>query len=271
MRAAHGRRTGAQPRSFDQAVPHWSSLRLAKRGVQAPPIPPALDWRDGLPAQLPIMLNGPTPGNPAAPILGDCTQVGLRRLRTAWKWNAGGGLVNDSDDLVEQGYSESTGYIRGRPDTDLGGNLQTVLKWAMVDGMPTPDGGRDKILGFIEIDGRHPQDIRRGLAECGGLYCAGALPASYMDINPGDSWTANAGPGVDGHCTVALSYDENGVGMDTWGFAVPTPEDALRYWDEFYAVISEDFIMSTGKTPFGMTMADIWATMGPLRASVGVS
>jgi hypothetical protein len=271
MSGTQGRRTGRQARSFDQAVPHWSSLRLARRSVAPPPIPPVLNWRKGLPAQLPIMLNGETPGNPGAPILGDCTQVGLCRLRTVWIWNAEGTLINDGDDVVERGYSESTGYIPGRPDTDLGGSLQTVLKWAMVDGMPTANGGRDKIIGFIEIDGCHPQDVRRAIAETGGLYCGGMLPAIYMQVNPGETWAANVEPGVDGHCTVALSYDQNGVCMDTWGFAVPTPEDALPYWDELYAVISEDFIMSTGKTPFGMTMADIWATMGPLRASAGAS
>jgi hypothetical protein len=270
MSGTQGRRTGRQPRSFDQAVPHWSSLRLARRGIAPPPIPPVLNWRKGLPAQLSIMLNGDTPGNPSAPILGDCSQVGLRRLRTAWLWNAAGVLVNDDDALVEQGYSESTGYVRGNPATDLGGNLQDVLKWAMVTGMPTANGGRDKIIGFIEIDARHPGDIRRAIAECGGVYCGGALPASWMEISPGDTWGVS-GPGVDGHCTVGLSYDETGIGMDTWGFAVPTTEAAVeRYYDEIYAVVSEDFVMKTGKTPFGMTMADVFATMGPLRMAAGV-
>lgn len=264
-----GRRTGRQERSFDQAVPHWSSLRLAKRGVQAPPIPPVLNWRKGLPAQLPIMLNGETPGNPSAPILGDCSQVGLRRLRTAWTWNATGEIVNDADDLVEQGYSESTGYVPGKPETDLGGNLQTVLNWAMITGMPIAGGGRDKILGYIEIDTRHPQDIRQAIAETGGVYCGGSLPARWMQVDPGGTWDL-AGPGVDGHCTVGLGYDQGSIAMDTWGFSVPTAEDAMSYYDECYAVISEDFVMKTGRTPFNMTTADVWATLGPLRRAVGV-
>jgi len=269
MSGNQGRRTGRNwGETRDPTVPHWSSLRCARRGVVLPPIPPKLSWRTGLPAQLPIMLNGPTPGDPNAPILGDCTQVGLRRLRTVWTYQTTKVVVNDPDDLVEQGYSESTGYVKGDPSTDRGGTLQRVLKWAMTDGMPIAGGGRDKsIIGFIQIDPRHPDDVRRAIAECGGVYAAGDLPASFMDVNPGDAWRV-AGPGVEGHCTPGTGYDGDSIDMDTWGFSVPTTEAAVeKYWDEIYAVISQDFIDRTGKTPFGMSMADVWATLGPLQMS----
>lgn len=265
--ARKGRKTGRKARSFDAAVPHWSSLRLGVRGVVPPPVPPVLNWRKSMPADLGMMLNGPTPGNPNAPILGDCTNAGAHHLRQAWTFNAGGKMITDPDSAILQGYEESCGYVSGDPNTDQGGNLQDVLKYWMTKGMPAAGGNRSKIIGFIEIDPRNPHDIRRAIAECGGVYTGGVLPDSYMQVNPGGTWGI-AEAGSDGHCTIALGYDESNIFMDTWGFVVPTADGAVvDYWDEIYAVVSEDWIKKTGTTPFGMSMADVWATMGPLQQS----
>jgi hypothetical protein len=67
------RKLGRQARSFNPTVPHMRAMR----GTQQAPLPAALSWLHGMPADLGMMLNGPTPGDPAALQLGDCVPEGV--------------------------------------------------------------------------------------------------------------------------------------------------------------------------------------------------
>ena len=67
------RKLGRKPRSFNPTVPHMHAMR----GVQQAPLPSALSWLHGMPPDLGMMLNGPTPGQPNALVLGDCVAEGV--------------------------------------------------------------------------------------------------------------------------------------------------------------------------------------------------
>jgi hypothetical protein len=261
-----GRKTGRKSRLFDQTVPHWSSLRL-NRTAQTPPIPYELSWLKGMPDWLGMMLNGPTPNDPNALELGDCTNAAAHHMKQIWTFHAEGTMITDPDSAVLQGYEESCGYVLNDPSTDQGGSLQEVLKYWMSVGMPDGKGGRDKIAGFIEIDPRNSHDVRQAIAECGGVYCGAAIPEAWGDWQPGQTWDL-AGQGVEGHCVIGVAYDQHNVTMDSWGFPIPTTNNAITaYFDEIYAVVSPEWIEKTGKTPFGMDKCDLWNTLKPLQFS----
>jgi hypothetical protein len=255
-----GRKTGRRgPRSLDQTIPSWSSLRLGTYGAPYIPTHPAnLNWRQKMPAFLGMMLNGPTDGQPNDPILGDCTCAAPAHIEQVWTFNATGTMFTPSDEAVEIDYEQLCGYVPGDPSTDLGGNLQTVLKGWMGPGLSGgPNGKPRKIIGFIEVDPRHPEDVRQAIAETGALYGAGDLPNAWMSAQPGDTWGL-AGQGTDGHCVAFCGYDLATVIATSWGYEFPVPDEALtEYFDELYAPVSYDWALKTGRTPFGMGMSDL--------------
>lgn len=263
-----GRRTGRPtPSPHDPAIPHWSALK-AMRGVAQPPIPEALSWRKGMPAFLGAMGNAPDEDNPEIPVVGDCTNAGAGHLQQVWTFNAGGRMVTRPAMAVIQGYEESCGYVLGDPATDNGGLLTTVLKYWMTTGMPNADGTREKILGFYRVDPREPEDVRRVIAECGGFYGGALIPASWSEVEQGQPWQAD-GPGVDGHCITGFGYDPETILCHSWGFDIPTADGVFtRYFDELYAVVSAEWIEKTGKTPFGMTLAALNASLDQLQRAV---
>ena len=268
-----GRKTGrvrsAHDPAFLSCIPNWGALKAA-RAVGAPPIPEALSWRKGLPAMLGPMCNAPDPNDPTAPVLGCCTNSATAHLRQIWTFNAQGTEETISTAALVQGYSETCGYVPGDPSTDQGGDLLTVLKAWMTTGLPNSSGGRDTILGFFGVDPTSPEDVRRVIAECGGLYTAADIPASWAEINPGDSFRMD-GPGTEGHCMNGFGYQPGLIDADTWGFAVPTPDDVFaRYFDQVFAVVSMQWIEKTGKTPYGMTVADLNAQLAQLQAAVTI-
>ncbi|HET6607066.1 MAG TPA: hypothetical protein VFG62_10375 [Rhodopila sp.] len=263
-----GRRTGRlAPSPHDPAIPHWSALK-AMRGVVQPPIPEALSWRRGMPAFLGAMGNAPGPDNPELPVVGDCTNAGAGHLQQVWTFNAGGRMVTRPAMSVIQGYSESCGYVLGDPATDNGGLLTTVLKYWMTTGMPNADGTRETILGFFRVDPRQPEDVRRVIAECGGFYGGALIPASWSEVEQGQAWQAD-GPGVEGHCITGFGYNPETILCHSWGFDIPTADDVFtRYFDELYAVVSAEWIEKTGKTPFGMTLSALNASLDQLQRAV---
>lgn len=263
-----GRKTGRPaPSPHDPNVPHWSALK-AMRGIAQPPIPEVLSWRKGMPAFLGGMCNAPDPANPQLPVVGDCTNAGAGHLQQVWTFNAGGQMITRPDMKVIQGYEESCGYVLGDPSTDNGGLLVNVLKYWMTTGMPNADGSREKILGFFKVDPQDGDDVRRVIAECGGLYGGALIPEVWSSINQGDRWVAD-GPGIDGHCITGFGYDEQDIECHSWGFDIPTATPVFsRYFDELYAVVSGEWIEKTGKTPFGMTLADLMASLDQLQRAV---
>jgi hypothetical protein len=263
-----GRRTGRRaPSPHDPNVPHWSALK-AMRGIAQPPIPEALSWRKGMPTFLGAMGNAPDPDNPEVPVAGDCADAAAGHLEQVWTFNASGTMVTRPPLKVLQAYSESTGYVLGDPSTDNGSVLLNVLKYWMTTGMPNADGTRSKILGFFKVNPQNGDDVRRVIAECGGFYGGALIPASWPNVNPGQPWVAD-GPGVDGHCVPGFGYDPENIDCDSWGFGIPTATSVFtRYFDEIWAVVSMGWIEKTGKTPFGMTVATLLASLAQLQAAV---
>ena len=261
-----GFKFGRLHRTYDSRVPHLSAL-LA--GQTPPPPPSAVDYTKGMPGQLGMMLND---------TLGDCTCAAVYHAIQVWTFNAGGRklakMVTQPDSDVQRLYIQACGYNPRVPGEGPGGNEQHVLTYLLQNGAPIGPGGtaRHKIAGFVEVDPRNLDDVKRTIYECGLAYIGfhvpqslqppGALPPNVWQYDP------HATAIVGGHAVILAGYDALGVRVISWGqYYTMTWEFFTHFVDEVYAIADSEWIASTGKTPGGLTLDQLEAAMQALRAS----
>ena len=264
--AAAGFKLGRLHRTYDARVPHMSAL-LA--GQTLTPPPPAVDYTKGMPARLGMMLND---------TLGDCTCAAVYHAIQVWTFNANGRKVakmdTEPDSDVEQLYIQACGYNPRVPGEGPGGNEQHVLTYLLKTGAPTgPQGAaRHKIAAFVEIDPRNVDDVKRAINDCGLAYIGfnvpqsvqppGSPPPSVWQYVPSDSNI------IGGHAVVLAGYDAKGARVISWGqYYTMTWEFFAHFVDEVYAIADNDWIASGGKTPGGLTLAELEAQMKALKES----
>lgn len=258
---------GRQPRAFMPSVPHMSALKM--RAAPFAAIPTKLNYADPLPADLGMMLNGPTPGDPSAPILGDCTSAGVHHARQLWTRFSKGQeeSVADADVLA---FYERFGYQPGNPATDQGAVEQQVLTSWLKEGMPTPSGN-DQLVAFIEVDPHNLYDVRRAIYECGLVYIGFSVPDGFMETEP-QVWDANPAYGsiVGGHCVILTGYDEqSNFNLISWGRKdfMMTPAFMAKYVDEVYALVDYGWVEASKLTPLNMTIDQLDEQMTALRSA----
>ena len=235
---------GRQDRTFNPKIMHMSALMC---GTSTRSVPNNVDWTKGI-TNFGMMLNDQ---------LGCCTCAAMYHARQIWTANV---LTEQTepDNMVLKLYEESCGYIQGDPSTDRGGIEQYVLSYILNTGMPLPDGSREKILGFIEVDPRNINDIKTVINEFGVAYIGFQVPLSMFDSNkvPLSKWsydpmnTATEG----GHAVILVGYDAEGPIVVSWGSLYKMSwEFFIHYTHESYAIVSDDWLNNTGITPLGMT------------------
>lgn len=224
-------------------------------------IPDSRDNSAGMPDDLGQMLNDR---------LGNCTCAAFYHARQVWTFEAGGGMTTDLDSDVLALYESACGYNPADPTTDQGGNEQDVLNYllntgAQIRGIP----GIDKIAAYVEIDQKNFDAIKRTIYECGVAYIGVNLPQSVMD-NAGDNsipWDVGGDTSIaGGHAVILVGYDKNTFTCISWGRRYTLTKAFLAtYLEEIYGIIDKSWIMATGKTPFGMTLADLETAMESLK------
>jgi hypothetical protein len=238
----------------------------ALRGAEQAPLPAALSWLHGMPANLGMMLNGPTPGDPAALQLGCCTVAGLAHARQVWSFNATGQMITLPDASVLDLYEQGCGYVLNDASTDQGGNEQALLTFCQQTGIPTP-AGPDKLIGFVELDVRNRDDIKRAIAEGGVVYLGINIPEAWCSAPIGSIWDETSSPAEGGHCIIGAAYDTQYVYVVSWGIVwTLTWAGFTQVCDEAYLLADRAWIEATGKTPFGMALPDLQAAMAALKA-----
>ena len=149
-----------------------------------------------------------------------------------------------------------------------------MLKYLLRKGAPTGAAGKttNKIAAFVEVDPRNVDDVKRTIDYCGVAYIGFNVPANIMpqDANPPAVW--NVAPGnpkiVGGHAVVLPGYDANGAKVISWGsYYTMTWSFFAKYVDEVYAIADQDWVQSTGKTPGGITMAELVQQMQALETA----
>lgn len=251
------RKLGRGRRTYRQNVPHFSSMRLKYRGAELRPLPAEVHWAEGMPASLGMMLNDH---------LGDCTIAGMYHARQVWTYAANKAMELANNSLVLKMYSVICGYVDGNSNTDQGGIEQHVLSFWVNTGIPTNDNTDDKLLGFVEIDPRVPNDVKRCIAEGGVCYIGIDIPQAWTESAPGSTWDDTMSPIAGGHCVIAVGYDDECVDIISWGLHFKMTWNAwAKVVDEAYMLLDRTWIRATGVSPFDMSEQDLDASMQVLK------
>ncbi len=253
---------GRLPRTFDPSIPHLSTLMAARAPM---PPPEAVDWTTGMPADWRVMLNDR---------LGDCTCAGAYHAMQLWSFHGRSMILTEPDSMVEAMYEAVSAYQPGNPSTDNGAVEQDVMTYWFRSGVPIAEGshggqpGRSKLISFHEVDPRNLNDVKNVINWCGCVYIGFNVPAwmeSGSDISaPWDDAGKDASS-VGGHCVICPGYDAAGLVVVSWGQLYRMSWDFWRaHVDEAYCCVHPWWVDSTGKTPLGLTKADLIAQMAAL-------
>jgi hypothetical protein len=255
------RMLGRKPRLLNPAVPHMSALIA---GQKPPPPPPAADYLSKMPNALGVMLNDS---------LGCCTCSAIYHAIQLWTCSTNETMQTNPDADVLSVYEEFCGYVQGDPSTDSGGIEQHVLHAWLEQGVPinaVSASTVNKLTAWFEVDARIRQDVEQVIYECGVCYIGFNIPDNIMlpgGSDPPRLWTYDPKATVlGGHAVILGSYDEEGVGLISWGEKYKmTWEFFHKYTDEAYALVDVDWINKTGLSPLGMDINTIVQQMRMLR------
>jgi hypothetical protein len=254
---------GRLPRSHDPRIPHFSALIAGK---SLPPPPAQVDYTKGMPNNLGMMLNN---------TLGDCTCAAVYHAFQVWTFNSSKGKSMDTepDSDVEKLYELACGYKPSAGGEGPGGNEQLVLKYLLNKGAPTGQTGQTthKIDAFVEVDPRNTDDVKRTINDCGLVYIGFNVPQYIVPTNgtPPAVWDVeNTNTKiVGGHAVVLPGYTAAGARVISWGqYYTMTWAFFAKYVDETYAIADNFWINGGGKTPGGLTLAELEAQMKSLTA-----
>ena len=252
---------GRTPRGRDPKVCHYSSLMA---GRPLPPPPTALDYSHGMPSNIGMMLNDE---------LGCCTCAAPGHAVQVWSFNSHGKMLTPTDQEILTLYEQTCGYDPnagppGQNPTDQGGNMQAVQNYLMKNGIPLPGGGTTEVLLWVEADVRNKTDIMRVIDECGVCNIGFNVPAYLMDSAPPPVWTLQPGDDnsiIGGHDVILVGYDQHNVKLASWGAWYRMSWDFFeKFTDEAYGIACEMWVKATGKTPAGLTMAQLQKLMAAI-------
>lgn len=242
---------GKLPPKFDLRIPNFSTYTQ-----NLPPPPMWKDWTKGQ-SHWGMMQND---------VLGICTAAGLSHLEQVWALNTHGKMNTLPDDKIIDFYSATTGYVRGDPNTDQGGNELDILKqWLKTPGLL----GGYSLTGFAPFRAKGLNSIKDAIFICGGAYLGINLPKTIL--RQGDLWyvpaqgpVGDGAPGsLGGHAVNAVAYNSRHIVFVSWGSLYKMTWDFYTtYTEEAYALVSEDWINDTSHiSPSGFDMAALKANM----------
>lgn len=242
---------GRKPRRFNPSVPHMSALMGSR---QLPPAPITMHYAENMPEDFGMMENDR---------LGDCTCAAYFHARQIWSFNAQGAEKTESDLTVLELYEKACGYDPSNPDSDQGGVEQDVLTYLLKSGAP----GCEPIIGFIEIDPRNLDDVKRAIYETGCAYIGLNLPESCLSEDTSAPWSVTYGdPIAGGHAVILCGYDLDGFDLISWGRKYRCTNGFIaQYCEEAYAIADREWIRKTGSTPLGLSIMQLSEMMRALK------
>lgn len=226
-------------------------------GRSLPAIPLCVDYGNGMPASLGVMLNDS---------LGDCTCAAVGHAQQVWSFNTTH-MITPSDAQIEALYEAAGGYVPGDPSTDNGAVEQTVLSYWLNNAVDS-----NKLAAYVEVDPTSLLDVRYTIWQCGLAYIGFNVPNYLMDnlMAAGSVWDVdpsgdNASAG--GHAVIITGFEANGnMQVISWGsFYTMTPAFWAANVDECYGLIDSDWLRTTGHTPVGMTIDQLESLMQSLK------
>lgn len=232
------------------------TLKLAKYFTAALPLPPvAVDWTASI-TDWGMMKND---------ILGDCTIAAVGHAVQSLTSLGTGIELTLPDSIIEFYYSTWDGWIPADPNTDQGGVEVDVLNnWRKYGfGYRSHHQGTNKLIAYADPDPGDITHVKQAINLFGGVYIGLALPATAQGQSEwdlvGDGKTGNSAPGSwGGHAVWCPKYDNNYIYCVTWGSLLRmTWAFWQAYCDEAHALLSQDFIETTGLSASGFDLVTL--------------
>ena len=256
-------RLGRTARSHDKRIPMLHTL-MENAGVAPQPVVSSVDYTQGMPTVLGMMLND---------TLGDCTCAAYYHAIQVWTFNTLQSIVTESDGDVEKLYEQACGYKPAQGGEGPGGNEQHVLTYILKKGAPFGPAGnqRHRIDAFVEVDVQNTDNIKRTIYDCGVAYIGFNVPQYIMPPgqNPLPVWDVNPTADnkiVGGHAVVLAGYNTAGAKVISWGsYYTMTWAFFAKFVDEAYAIADPDWISAKNTTPGGLSLQQLEQAMQALK------
>ena len=206
--------------------------------------------------------------------LGDCTAAGAFHIAGAWLANNGAAVPFSEADAVRF-YSATSGYVPGKPETDQGGDEETVLNYWVNHGLGTIPP--HQASAWVSVNAADWNEVKTAIWLFGNIYIGASMPDAWVNPEPdGDDWLWDAaGPPVDdnGHCFCALGYDSGLARISTWGMVGGLTAAGLAKYavraahGECYAILGPDWIdAAKQKAPNGFDALQLASDINDMRA-----
>jgi len=239
-----------------------NTLKLAKyiRHAELPPAPVVCDYSG--PAReilADVMLNDR---------LGDCVIAGRAHIRGVHTANAGAPVHMTPEEILAD-YSAIGGYVPGDPSTDNGCNMIAAQDfWVQ----------RKDLWGYLAVDASNVAEARAALNIFENLYIGIELPDAWLSpfpSGPGFVWDVGRPDPMNGHCVMAVGYNERGIQICSWGMIGTLTWEAFQSLcvptaggECFVQLSPEQLAKGQTKAPNGFEWADIIADFDALGGSV---
>ncbi len=214
--------------------------------LRGAPVPPAsANWVDRV-KSWPMLLNNQ---------IGDCTAASAGHVAQQVNWYGRDQNAPVTDDQVLAMYRAVSGYVPGRPETDVGATLQDALNHWRKTGI-----GGNKIAAFAQIRAADLDTVRMCIARFGSVYCGMWVSQAAMDLfNAGKPWTtATRSANLGGHCVSLMAYDADSFICVTWGRVQRmTVAFYKAQFDEIWVPIDLDWMRANGASPAGIDTATL--------------
>ena len=189
---------------------------------------------------------------------GDCTCAAAGHMIQNWTANAAT-EVSPPPPTVLTFYEH---FVGTPPPPDAGCDMLSVLKYWRKAGLD-----QHKVQAFTSVQLQDQSQAQSAIYLLGGIYIGVELPdfavvqgADWLTIPwvvPPGGPVGNAAPDPhNGHCIPAVGYDAEQLWIVTWGSLKSMSWGFYdAYADESYAVVSTDFIGTSGVSPEGFNLA----------------
>lgn len=203
-------------------------------------------------------------------VLGDCVPAASAHMIQQWTAYAGSEVVLSDHDVIHA-YEKIGGYVPGDPSTDNGCNMLDALKYWRKCGFQG-----HKIRAYVSVDPWNRREMQQAMFLFGNLYCGLQLPLAAQDApakgpHGEPCWElAPEGPvgdaspgGWGGHCIAVIGFSDNrserpGMMVVSWGeLYAMTWRFQRAYTDELYAIVTDDWIAKSGKSPSGLDLKQL--------------
>ena len=197
--------------------------------------------------------------------VGDCAIAGPMHMIMLWRAASGRPCTFTTENAIAA-YSAISGYNPNRPNSDAGCQMRSVLNYWRQTGFKDAAGNVHKIGAYLNIPLGDVNSLIEALWLFGAVNAGLLVPRSiYAQFQAGQSLAVVKGsPIIGGHCLPFVGQRANIVGC-TWGSVIPiTAPFRQKYYDEYWAVISEDELNGQGVSPEGFNWPQLQADLAAL-------